>query len=78
MNITVRRLNGNTFECVNGHMQLRAGLAACGKVSVQDIETGDTFDVHEVDGQIVILDDGSKDRADTIAAQAIDRARQQP
>ncbi len=75
MTITVRRLNGNTFECVNGYMRLRVGLDVLGKVSVQDIETGETFDVHEVDGQIVILDDGSKDRANTIAAQAIDRAR---
>lgn len=76
MNINVRRLNGKTFECVNGHMRLRAGLQVMGKMSVQDIETMETFDVHEVDGQLVILDDGSNDRANTIAAQAIDRARQ--
>lgn len=75
MTITVRRLNGNTFECVNGDIRLRVGLDVLGKVSVQDIETGETFEVHEVDGQIVILDDGSKDRANTIAVQAIDRAR---
>lgn len=74
--ITVRRLTGNTFQCVNGHMRLRVGLDVMGKVPVTDIETGETFEVHEVDGEIVVLDDGSKDRANTIAAKAIDRASQ--
>lgn len=76
MTINVRRLNGTTFECVNGHMRLRAGLDVFGKMPVQDIETGDIFDVHEVDGQILVLDNGSEDRADTFAAQTIARARQ--
>lgn len=76
MTIMVRRLTGDTFECVNGHGRLLAGLKATGKVTVQETETMETFDVHEVDGQIVILDDGSNDRARTIAALAINRARQ--
>jgi len=74
--ITVRRLNGTTFECIDGHMRLRAGLNVLGKVSVRDIETGEIFEVHEVNGQILVLNEGSKDRADTIAAQTIARARQ--
>lgn len=76
MTIMVRRLSGNTFECVNGHGRLLAGLQASGKVTVQDTETMETFDVHKVDGQIVILDDGSNDRARTIASLAINRVRQ--
>jgi len=76
MAIMVRRLNGNIFECVNGYGRLLAGLQATGKVTVQDTETMETFGVHYVDGQIVILDDVSNDRARTIAALAINRARQ--
>lgn len=75
MTITVRRLNGNTFECLNGHALLRVGLDVMGKVPVQDVETGETFEVHEVDGEIIILDDGSKDRAETIAHHLIERVR---
>lgn len=69
MTILVRRLNESSFECVGGHLRLRVGLDVLGKVPVQDVDTGEIFEVHEVDGQIIILDNGH-DRANTIAAGA--------
>jgi hypothetical protein len=76
MNITVRRTNGQTFELTNGVHRLKAQLEVFGKASVTDAETGETFDVHEVDGQIVALDDGRSAIAETVAAAAIERAAQ--
>jgi hypothetical protein len=75
MNILVRRRDGGSYECIAGIHRLRAILAAVGKCSVTDCETHETFEVHEVDGQILVLDDGSKARAETVASQAIERAR---
>lgn len=74
MTITVRRVNGQLLECINGHHRLLAQLQVFGKATVTDTETGESFDVHEVDGQIVALDGGHGAIAETVAAAAIERA----
>ena len=74
MSILIRRVDGGTFEPVNGHVRLRASLEVFGKATVTDMDTQETFDVHMVNGQIVILDDGKAAIAETIAVAAIERA----
>jgi hypothetical protein len=49
-------------------MRLRLSVQIMEKVPLQDPETQETFYVHEVNGQIVEMDDGSQDRADTLPA----------
>jgi len=55
MSITVRRANGGVFEVVSGARRLKVALNVFGKVAVTDAESGNTFDVHEVDGQLIEL-----------------------
>lgn len=74
MTIHVHRVNGSTFELVNGFHRFRAQLALSGKARVLDPETGESFEVHEVDGQIVALDSGNGAIAETVAAAAIAHA----
>lgn len=74
-NITVRRTTGNSFECLSGHMRLQVGLHMLGKVHVTDVETGETLTIHEVDGEMIVLEDGRKAIAETIASDAIEKAR---
>lgn len=76
MTILIRRVDGSTFEPIDGHHRLRASLEVFGKATVTDAETLETFEVHEVDGKIVVLDDGSGAVAQTLAAAAIERAAQ--
>jgi hypothetical protein len=45
------------------------------KLLEKDAETNETFEAHEVDGQIVVLDNGRSAVAETVAAAAIERAR---
>ena len=68
MYTTIHRLNGSTLKCVDGQMRLRLSVQIMEKVPLQDPETQETFYVHEVNGQIVEMDDGSQDRADTLPA----------
>ncbi|NOJ99278.1 hypothetical protein HMI51_41100 [Corallococcus coralloides] len=74
MNVTVKRVSGDTFECVNGHARLAVGLDVLGKVPVTDIETGETFEVHRVDGEILRLKSFDEARAETSAAHVVRRA----
>ncbi len=74
MTITVRRQTANTFEVMNGHHRLKVCLALQGKATVIDAETGEHFDVHEVDGQIVVLQRPGEAAAEAIADAAIGRA----
>jgi hypothetical protein len=76
MSILIRRLDGNSFGLITGKARLRIALDLFGKATVIDAETHETFEVHEVDGEIVILDNGSAAIAQTIAANAIERAAQ--
>lgn len=77
MTISVRRIDGGNFEIVDGHARLQACLAVTGKATVTDVETHETFDVHEVDGRLVILSDGRTAVAETLAVAAIKRAARQ-
>jgi hypothetical protein len=76
MTILVRRRDGSSFECVNGLHRLRAGLQVFGRMRVRDQETGEEFDVHEVEGQLVVLSTPAQDFAETKAAKLIAKARQ--
>ena len=55
MTILVKRVSGTRLEVVSGQHRLSAQLAVNGKADVQDIETGEQFAVHRVDGEIVVL-----------------------
>ena len=74
MSILVRRIDGGTFQVTNGHARLRASLEVFGKATVMDTETHETFEVHEIDGQIVVLKDGHAAVAETLAVTAIEHA----
>ena len=74
MTILIRRIDGGTFQPINGHARLRASLEVFGKATVTDAETHETFEVHEVDGLIVVLADGRAAVAETLAATAIEHA----
>lgn len=74
MTILIHRIDGRTFQFINGHARLRASLEVFGKATVTDAETNETFEVHEVDGQLVVLSDGHGQAAETIAATVIKRA----
>lgn len=77
MTVNVKRRDGGSFDCIVGHTRLRAQLEALGKATVVDVETGESFEVHQVDGQIVVMEDGRNARAETLASQAISRAQAQ-
>ena len=68
MTILIRRLNGVS------KVRLRQSLELFGKATVTDVDTKETFEVHVVDGELVILNNGSADIAQTIAVAAIQRA----
>ena len=74
MSILIRRVDGSTFQLINGAARLRASLEVLGKARVTDSETHETFEVHLVDGEIVVLDNGRSAIAETVAATAIERA----
>jgi hypothetical protein len=54
---------------------LRAALQVFGKATVTDADTGDTFEVHEMDGQVVVLERPGEAAAELAAAKAIERAK---
>jgi hypothetical protein len=76
MTIHVRRRDGTSFECLSGIHRMRAALQVFGRVKVRDIDSGEEFDVHEVEGQLVVLSTPAQDFAETKAAQLIARAKQ--
>ena len=74
MTIYVQRTAGNTFEIRSDRHRLRAALQVFGKAIVTDCETDEKLEVHEVDGQLVVLDDGRAAIAATVASNTIERA----
>lgn len=74
MTIYVQRIDGGTLRVRDGQMRLLAVLSAFGYANVTDMETGEQFRVHEVDGQIVVLAEPHQAAAETIAAAVIERA----
>ena len=74
MTIIVKALSGTALEVVSGRRRLQATLDVVGKATVQVAETGETLEVHEVDGEIVVLKDPAAAAAETIAAHALERA----
>lgn len=75
MTILVKKVSPSAYECVSGHMRLKAGLGF-GKVTVTDIETQEQIEVHLVDGEIIVLATVAMGAAETLAAVAIERAAQ--
>ncbi|MEJ6003849.1 hypothetical protein [Paucibacter soli] len=71
MTIIVRRTTGEAFEVSAGRHRLMAALQVFGKAAVTDAETGETFEVHEVEGRIVALQRPGEASAETEAARAI-------
>lgn len=74
MTIIVRRTNGEAFELLSGRHRLSAALQVFGKATVMDAETTETFEVHQVDGQIVALQRPGEASAETQAVRAIGHA----
>lgn len=74
MTIIVRRTTGEAFELLTGRHRLIAALQVFGKATVIDAETNETFEVHQVDGQIVALQRPGEASAETRAIHAIQRA----
>jgi hypothetical protein len=72
--IYVQRINGGTLAIRSGHSRLRAALKVFGYANVIDMETGEQFRVHEVDGQIVVLAAPGAAVAETIAVAVIQHA----
>lgn len=62
------------MQVVQGLHKLQGALQAHGIAEVQDIETSETFKVHIVEGQIVVLATPQDAIAETQAAVAIARA----
>lgn len=78
MTILVRRRDESYFECIDGHRRLLAGLQVLRNVRVRDIETGEEFDVHEVEGQLVVLSTPAQAIAETEAAQLVAKIGKRP
>lgn len=74
MTIFVRRTNGEAFELLSGWNRLQAALQVHGKATVMDTDTQETFEVHQVDGQIVALQRPGEASAEIQAARAVQRA----
>ena len=74
MTIIVRRTTGEAFELLSGRHRLSAALQVFGKATVMDAETAETFEVHQVEGQIVALQRLGEASAETHAARAIQQA----
>ena len=74
MSISIRRADDGAFELVDGLARLRASLDVFGVATVTDLETHETFEVHEVNGQVVAVADKPTAVVETIAATAIERA----
>jgi|GEM_PF-2749633 hypothetical protein len=73
--ILVRRNEKDTYEVVNGEMRFRALLELRGSAEVMDIETRETLTVHEVGGELVVLNETSQKAIDNAAAAAIESLR---
>ena len=57
--IQVRKAAGSAYEVVNGRHRLTAQLDLSGTAEVVDVDTHETFVVHEVDGElraVVVID----------------------
>ena len=76
MRVLVRQTTGDSFQVVAGVRRLKVALQVFGKVSVTDVETGESFEVHEVEGQVVALQQPGEAAAEVAAEQAIHRASQ--
>lgn len=73
--ILVRRNEKDTYELVNGEMRFRTMLELRGSAEVVDIETRETLTVHEVGGELVVLNQKSQKAVDDAAAAAIESVR---
>lgn len=74
MSIMVQNTTGEAFAVVTGLHRLKASLKVFGKVSVTDVETGECFEAHDVDGQVFALQRPGQAVAETAAVKAIRRA----
>jgi hypothetical protein len=68
------RCKGNILEVISGHRRLTAQLRIDGKAAVTDIETNQVLEVHEVDGEILVLQSPADAAAESIAHRAITKA----
>lgn len=73
MTIYVKKVGGGSLEVVSGHRRLQAMLSVNGKASVQNMQTGEQLEVHEVGGKLVALTDDAA-AAVQFAAAAISHA----
>ena len=53
--IYATKTDGGSLEIVSGQVRLKALLQVQGHATVQDIATGEQFDVQEVNGKLAIL-----------------------
>lgn len=74
MTIYVKRVDGSTFQVLAGGMRLQAELQVRGKARVHEADSGAQFDVHEVDGQIVLLTGHVENMAASTTMQAISKS----
>ncbi len=70
MKILVRKTK-NGFDVVEGDEHFRSMLAKQEPVEVFEVDTGERFVVHEVDGQIVAVDSATHDSLNKLVASAI-------
>lgn len=74
MTIYVKCTSGSKLEVVSGHQSLQAALQVDGKAAVEDIETGEQMEVHEVGSELLVISGRVAEQVQSLAATAIARA----
>jgi hypothetical protein len=74
MTIYVKCTSGSKLEIVSGRQRLQAALQVDGKAAVEDIETGEKLEVHEVGSELLVISGRVAEQVQSIAASAIARA----
>lgn len=73
--ITARTTKDGSYHVMNGYMRLKATIQAFGKAEVNDVATGQTLFVHEVDGQLFALCADAQATLEDQTVAAINRVR---
>lgn len=74
MTIYVTREEGGGLKVVSGHMRLQTMLSVNGKASVQNMQTGEQLEVHEVGGRLLALTEDAAATVESAAAALISNA----
>lgn len=76
MTITIRESEDGKLTITNGNMRLRAALSVMDKVEVYNTTRGIKMYVHEVGGELLVVDAVGQAMLDSQTAAAISAAKQ--